>query len=229
MDSVSHGGNSADNGAFGGGYVLGTKASPVDWSGTIAPAGTGAASGTYTFAKTVYVAAGTVGSGTLADTATLTPAGQDAISKTKSVALSADAADPRLRITKTVDLAPGADATFTFSVRAKDGQGDPTGPTYTFTVVIPAGSTSASSDFQTVAPSANGYVFTEAAANGYTGVNGSIKALSKCDEYTETVNNTRDLGKIKIKKVLSGDVAGAGTSFARTWTAPAPPMTRTSP
>jgi uncharacterized repeat protein (TIGR01451 family) len=213
VDSVSHGGDSADNGAFSGGYVLGTKASPVSWSAAIAPAGTGAASGSYTFAKTVYVAAGTVGSGTLSDTATLTPDGQDAISKTKSVSLSADAADPRLAITKTVDLAPTTDATFTFSVRAKDGQGNPTGPTYTFTVVIPAGQTSATSDFQTVAPSANGYVFTETAASGYTGVNGSIKALSKCDEFTATVNNTRDLGKIKIKKVLSGDPAGASTSF----------------
>ena len=47
----------------------------------------------------------------------------------------------------------------------------------------------------------------------HTGVNGSIKALSKCDEFTATVNNTRDLGKIKIKKVLSGDPAGASTSF----------------
>jgi uncharacterized repeat protein (TIGR01451 family)/LPXTG-motif cell wall-anchored protein len=60
-----------------------------------------------------------------------------------------------------------------------------------------------------VAPSANGYVFTETAASGYTGVNGSIKALSKCDVWTETVNNTRDTGGLQITKIA--DAAGTFT------------------
>ena len=134
-------------------YALGTNTtSNVTWTNTITPAGTGAASGSFVFAKTITVAAGTVGSGSLADTVTLTPAGQDAQTANASVAITADAADPKLRFTKTVDLAPTSDATFTFEVRAKDGQGQPTGPTYTFNVTIPAGQTSATSAYQTVAP-----------------------------------------------------------------------------
>jgi uncharacterized repeat protein (TIGR01451 family) len=200
-------------GSFGA-YTLGTNTtSDVTFSDTISPSGTGAASGSYVFAKTITVAAGTVGNGTLQDTATLTPAGQSAQTAHASVDLTADAANPTLRFTKTVDLAPETDATFTFTVRAKDGQGDPTGPTYTFTVTIPAGQTSASSDFQTVAPSANGYHYTEQAAGGYTGVDGDIGALAKCDVKTVTVNNTRDLGEIKIHKTIQGDVGGAGTDF----------------
>ena len=196
------------------GYVKGTQTtSDVTWTDTISPAGTGAASGSYSFAKTIYVAAGTTGNGTLSDTATLTPADQDAIARKASVDLTAAAANPTMRFTKTVDIAPESAATFTFTVRAKDAQGQPTGPTYTFTVTIPAGQTSASSDFQPVAPSAYGYHYTEGAVDGYTGVDGDIAALAKCDTKTVTVNNTRDKGAIKISKFYSGDVAGASTDF----------------
>ena len=65
-------------GSFGA-YVLGDNTTGnVTWSHTISPAGTGAASGSFVFAKTITVAAGTVGSGSLADTVTLTPGGQSA-------------------------------------------------------------------------------------------------------------------------------------------------------
>ena len=79
----------------------------MTWTNTIAPTGTGAASGSFAFSKTITVAAGTVGSGSLADTVTLTPGGQSAQTANASVSLTANAADPKLRFTKTVDLAPG--------------------------------------------------------------------------------------------------------------------------
>jgi hypothetical protein len=220
VESISGGGFSykvnsvtPNEGSFGT-YTPGTNTTnDVTWTDSISPSGTGAASGSFVFSKTITVAAGTAGNGTLHDVATLTPAGQSAQTDNASVALSADAANPTLRFTKTVDIAPETDATFTFTVRAKDGQGNPTGPTYTFTVTILAGQTSASSAYQTVAPSANGYHYTETAAGGYTGVDGDIGALAKCDVHTTTVNNTRDLGKIKIHKALVGDPGGASTDF----------------
>ena len=196
------------------GYDLGDPTTgPVTWSSTITPTGTGAASGTFSFGKVVQVEPGTVGTGTLSDTVTLTPAGQTAQTASASVAISADAANPTLRFTKTVDLAPDSDATFTFAVRAKDGTGAATGPTYTFTVTIPAGQTTATSGFQSVAPSASGYLYTETAAAGYTGQNGSIDALAKCDVKTVTVGNTRNRAPITVTKNLIGAANGASTSF----------------
>lgn len=170
--------------------------------------------GSLTLVKTVKAPSPFNGAVDLVNKVSLTPGGsQEAITKTVTIPVTVTAAPPQLRFTKTVDIAPTTDATFTFNVRAKGADGYPTGPTYTFNVTIEAGKTSASSAYEPVAPSAHGYLYTETAASGYTGVDGQIKALALCESTTETVNNKRDLGKIKIEKQLDGDVAGASTSF----------------
>jgi uncharacterized repeat protein (TIGR01451 family) len=203
-----------NEGSFGT-YTLGTNTTGnVTWTNTISPAGTGAASGSFVFAKTITVAAGTVGSGSLADTVTLTPAGQSAKTANASVALTANAANPTLQFKKTVDIAPTSDAIFTFTVRAKDAQGQPTGDTYTFSVTVLAGQTSGTSDVKSVAPSANGYVYTETSASGYDQKTGSIEALAKCDVKLVEVTNARLKGGYEVHKSFDpADVAGASTEF----------------
>ncbi|HEU4911714.1 MAG TPA: DUF5979 domain-containing protein [Actinomycetes bacterium] len=173
-----------------------------------------AGGGSLTLSKTVKAPTPFNGTVDLVNKVSLTPGGtQEALTSTVTIPVTVTAAPPQLKFVKKVDIAPTTDATFTFHVRAKDAQGEPTGPTYTVEVTVPAGETSASSGYQTVAPSQHGYLYTETAASGYTGVDGAVKALALCEDATETVNNVRDLGKIKIEKKLVGDPAGASTSF----------------
>jgi hypothetical protein len=95
-------------GTFAGGYTLGTKTTgPVTWT-----SGTQTADGSVTFHKTVYGAMGTIGSGNLTDTATVSNGSSVlATSNTVNVPLSADT-----KVSLTIDktIAPAADQPLTF-------------------------------------------------------------------------------------------------------------------
>jgi hypothetical protein len=83
---------------------------PVSWS-----SGTQSGNGSTTFHKTVYVNAPTTGTATLADTATITPAGQAPTSQSASSVASSNAT-VSLTINKTIPVVLGAgDATETFT------------------------------------------------------------------------------------------------------------------
>ena len=70
------------------------------------------------------------------------------------------------------------------------------------------------SEYVEVPPSTFGYEYDETAAPGYSaGGDGMIPELANCDQYTEEVANTRDLGDLIIKKAVMGDIAGASTEF----------------
>lgn len=105
--------SSGASGTFAGGYVAGTKTTaPVSWTSD-----TQSASGSVTFAKTVYATRGLAGSGSLSDTATLVGSGGFTDTASASVALSATAT-VGLTIDKSIpDVLTGDDtASFAFDV-----------------------------------------------------------------------------------------------------------------
>jgi len=129
------------------------------------------------------------------------------------VELSAAATGPDVRIRKTVDIAPLADATFAFTIYAM-GQEGRIEPGTAVTVVIPAGQLTGVSEFVEMPASELGYEYVETPAKGYTAYgDGVIPALENCAQYTEDVTNIRQLGDLVIQKALTGPVAGALTEF----------------
>ena len=120
---------SGATGAFDLGYLPGTPtAGNVSWTST-----SQTSSGSATFAKTIYVAQGTVNGGKLSDTATLT--GSDGFTTDADLDIDITAsAKVALTITKNIPagiLQAGESQTFTFDV--VDSNGDPVAsPTITF-------------------------------------------------------------------------------------------------
>lgn len=110
------------------GYTLGTHTrGPVSWS-----SGTVSASGSTTFNKTVYVNAPTAGTATLADTATITPAGQTTSQASASSTINGNAT-VTLTIAKTIPVVLGAgDGTQTFTFPVTGPAGYSSSPTISF-------------------------------------------------------------------------------------------------
>ena len=106
-------------GSFGGGYVLGTKTvGPVSWT-SVNQTG----NGSVTFNKTVYAPAGSIITGSLNDTATVS--GADGFSRTASLSIDVTTvATVSLTINKTISIRLGTGdsaATFTFNVTGPAG------------------------------------------------------------------------------------------------------------
>jgi hypothetical protein len=147
------------SGSFGNGYVAGTKTTgSVSWTSA-----SQSGSGSVTFTKTVYVDGATVGSGTLADTATLTGSDGFETSANASVALSSDAT-VSLTINKTIPnvLQSAETATFGFKVRSNSATG---AVIRTPSISFSAGETSKSVAVSGLAPGI--YFVTEDAAVGW--------------------------------------------------------------
>jgi hypothetical protein len=99
------------------GYTPGTSTNgPVVWN-----SGTLSGSGSVVFHKTVYAAYGTAGSGTLSDTATLTPANSAALPPvSKSVPITSSSLG-RIDITKTIPNVLSGSETATFTIQVSPG------------------------------------------------------------------------------------------------------------
>lgn len=119
---------SGASGAFGLGYIAGTPTTGnVGWTST-----SQSGSGSVTFAKTVYIAAATSGSGTLSDTATLTASDGFTTNAGLNIGLSASPT-VELTIKKNIPggiIGTGESQTFTFDV--KSGATVVASPTITF-------------------------------------------------------------------------------------------------
>jgi hypothetical protein len=151
-------------------------------------------------------------SANLHNVVTITPddtgeAGSD--TATSNIAITSTADDPEITITKSVDLAPTTNATFDFTITSNDDNTK----FWTTSVTILAGETSGTSDPVSIAPSASGYALDEDAAPGYDPVSTSIGPMGFCDTDDIPVSNNRQLGHVRVEKVLDGPAAGADTTF----------------
>jgi hypothetical protein len=151
-------------------------------------------------------------SDTLRNVVTITPEDSGSAasdSATANIPVNVTSDDPVVVIKKSVDVAPESDATFQFTITSND---DDT-KSWNTSVTIKAGELAGDSDEVTVDPSASGYTLDETAAEGYDAVNTSIGALDFCDTKDVPVQDSRQLGHVRVVKVLDGPVAGADDHF----------------
>ena len=168
------------------------------------------ASGSFDINKIVRVTEPGNFSATLHNEVTITPDdGGAADTATANIAITTTADDPVVTIKKSVDVAPDSDATFQFTITSNDDNTK----SWNTSVTIKAGELTGDSDPVSVDPSASGYALDETAAQGYDAVHTSISALNFCDTKDVPVQDSRQLGHVRVTKVLDGPAAGADTQF----------------
>jgi hypothetical protein len=190
---------SGASGSFDGGYVAGTPTTgPVGWTSDAQTA-----TGSVTFSKTVYLAAGTGSTtGSLDDTATLGT--DDGISKEASQSISiSSTASGSVTVNKTTDVAVDGPTTFVFEI-------NPGG--IPLTVDFAAGDDSGTGSVSGLA--LGDYTITETDAGGFTPApdqNFSI-TLGDCDQLLD-VNNTFVQATAQVQKITDPEDNEGGWTF----------------
>ncbi len=159
-------------------------------------------SGSFGISKIVKSAAPGNFDGTLLNEVSLDPDGDGApVTASVSIPIHVTAAQPRLTLNKHVDVAPAADATFTFTVT-----NDQTDAETAASVTILAGQTSGSTTV-TVAPSNAGYTVAEGTPpTGYDAApNAHAEALALCGSGSIRVDDQRSRAALTVTKAISGD------------------------
>jgi len=191
---------SGASGAFDNGYVAGTHTtSSVSWTSA-----TQTGSGSVTLNKTVYVASGTAGTGSLSDTATIT--GSDGFTAQASAGVDLSASRlVSLRITKNIpNVLQGSETqSFTFDV-----YDDANTKVATKTISFSAGETQKSADVTGLAPGS--YTVKEQAASGWQAQDDQVVDLSTRCSDTATFTNRLNLASAAAVKVTdpSGNAGG---------------------
>jgi hypothetical protein len=204
------------------GYTAGTPTNgPVVWN-----SGTLSGSGSVVFHKTVYAAYGTSGSGTLSDTATLTPANSAALPPvSKSVPITSSSA-ATITVTKTApnEFQGGDEAKFTIHI-APGSTYDPanqigTGHEFVFNASTPlvGGRPTLSFTFTGLTPGAT-YVVHEDTASGWAPQDDVVVPLTGANVCGNalTINNSHPPALARVRKVTVPAGSEAGWSFTLTY------------
>jgi hypothetical protein len=192
--------DSASSGSFTGGYVEGTATTgPVGWA-----SGTQNGSGDATLSKTIYAAAGTVVSGSLDDTASLTGSDGASASAEASVAIS-NSVSGSLKITKTIPnvLSGSETAAFSFLVTGPGGYSE------TVNFSFAAGETSKDVTLSNLA--AGDYLVHENAASGWAPQSDQTATVSASScSPSSTFNNGFAPASARAAKDTDPDGSEAG-------------------